>query len=149
VPVSKANDLLGASYQLYRHAENERYRSPHDRLFRTRGATQGRADRCTDHVFRFTPGDATNDAPAAQCDNAPGRDQELREAFANAKPGSGCDCASQLRDDDYPDVLACFIQHKQHTFPPRPSSNKLGIAGYLDEFANHRGSDNVHEPVPP
>lgn len=136
VPVSKANDLLGASYQLYQHTETN------DTVLRTIGYSipaalhklvqtvapttyfgSPRAMRRTSHL---NPNAAT----------LPDGDPELREEIANAKAGSAATVPASCANTITPSCLRTLYNTAGYV-PTATASNVLGIAGYLKEYANH------------
>jgi tripeptidyl-peptidase-1 len=135
LPVSKANDLLDASYQLYRHAETNEtvlrtisYSVPAalHKLVQTVAPTtyfgSPRAMRQTSHLNPNAP-------------TLPYGDQELREAVANAKPGSAATVPASCANTTTPACLRALYNTETYV-PAATSNNKLGIAGYLEEYAS-------------
>ncbi|KAH9031560.1 subtilisin-like protein [Lactarius hengduanensis] len=136
VPVSKANDLLGASYQLYRHAETN------DTVLRTIGysvpAALHKVVQTVAPTTYFGKPRAMRRAMHLQpnATTLQDGDQQLREAFANATPGSAATVPASCATTITPTCLRALYNTAAYV-PAATSSNKLGIAGYLDEFANH------------
>ena len=136
VPVSKANDLLGATYKLYQHAETN------DTVLRTIGysvpavlhklvqtvapTTYFGSPRAMRRTLHLRPGAVT----------LPDGDRELREAVADAKPGSAATVPASCATEITPTCLRALYNTSSYV-PAATFSNKLGIAGYLEEFANH------------
>ena len=136
VPVSKANDLLGATYKLYQHAETN------DTVLRTIGysvpavlhklvqtvapTTYFGSPRVMRRTLHLRPGAVT----------LPDGDRELREAVADAKPGSAATVPASCATTITPTCLRALYNTSSYV-PAATSSNRLGIAGYLEEFANH------------
>ena len=136
VPLSQANDLLGASYQLYRHAKTNEtvlrtisYSVPAalHKLVQTVAPTtyfgSPRAMRQTSHLNPNAP-------------ILPDGDQELREAIANAEHGSAATVPASCANTTTPACLRAL--YKTETYVPTAIlDNTLGIVGYLEEYAIH------------
>ena len=136
VPVSKANDLLGASYKLYQHAETN------DTVLRTIGysvpgalhklvqtvapTTYFGSPRAMRRTLHLQPNAVT----------LPDGDPELREAVVNAKPGSAATVPASCKTTITPTCLRALYNTASYV-PAATSRNTLGIAGYLEEFASH------------
>ncbi|KAI9444519.1 subtilisin-like protein [Lactarius indigo] len=136
VPVSKANDLLGASYQLYRHAETN------DTVLRTIGysvpAALHKVVQTVAPTTYFGSPKAMRRAMHLQpnATTLQGGDPALREALANGNPLSAATVPASCATTITPTCLRALYNTAAYV-PAATSSNKLGIAGYLDEFANH------------
>ncbi len=136
VPVSKANDILGASYQLYRHAETN------DTVLRTIGysvpATLHKVVQTIAPTTYFGSPRAMRRTLHLQpnATTLPDGDRELREALANLKPSSAATVPASCATTITPTCLRALYNTAAYV-PAATSTNKLGIAGYLNEFANH------------
>ena len=136
VPVSKANDLLGASYKLYQHAESN------DTVLRTIGYSVPAA---LHKVVQTVAPTTYFGSPRAMRRTShlqpnaitlPDGDQELREAAANAKHGINASVPASCASTITPTCLRALYNTAAYV-PAATAKNTLGIAGYLYEFANH------------
>ncbi|KAH9003213.1 subtilisin-like protein [Lactarius hatsudake] len=112
VSVSKANDLLGASYRLYRHTETNEI------IVRTIGYSLPPV------LHAHTPRKRSGGAAAEQVNTTSG---DLGTALSRRADG----------DDD--DVLPSTLHWLYKSFPYVPAAtdrNALGIAGYVREYPN-------------
>ncbi|KAH8976890.1 subtilisin-like protein [Lactarius hatsudake] len=134
VSVSKANDLLGASYRLYRHTETN------ETIVRTIGYSLPAA--LHPHVQTVAP--TTYFASLRMSWQTP-RKRSGGAAAGLVKKTSGDLVMALSRrddsddDDDDDDVLPPMLHwlYKSATYVPAATDrNKLGIAGYVEEYPN-------------
>jgi tripeptidyl-peptidase-1 len=127
VPVSKANDILGASYQLYRHTETN------ETIVRTVGYWLPEA--LDAHVRTVAP--TTRFASPRMLWQTTKRSSN-RTAAGLVKSASGeAVRALSVRDTD--EVNPDFTHWLYNTFAYEPVAmdrNKLGVAGYSGEYPN-------------
>ncbi|KAF8491623.1 subtilisin-like protein [Russula emetica] len=134
LPLTKANTLLGASYQTYRHTETNKtvirtvgYSLPaalHEHVQTVAPTTYFESPR----PFRQTSKLASN-APTL-----PDGDLELQYLSATFAPGDPVpsNCSSIIT----PTCLR--LLYKTWAYEPRATSkNKIGITGYLEEYASY------------
>ncbi|KAH8990282.1 subtilisin-like protein [Lactarius akahatsu] len=134
VSVSKANDLLGASYRLYRHTETN------ETIVRTIGFSLPAVLHAhvqtvapttyfaSPRMSLQTPRMRSSGAAAGQVKAASG---DLVTALSRRADGDG--------DDDDDDVLPSTLHWLYKSFPYVPAAtdrNVLGIAGYVGEYPN-------------
>ena len=125
VPVSQANDLLGASYQLYR------YTSTNTTLLRTVGYSLPAA--LHDHVQTVVP--TTYFSPPRTLRQSP-RKRSMEEAKPKATSG-GLVAAFSNRDDNEPEVVPAVLRRLYNTeayVPISMDQNVLAVAGYMDDL---------------
>ncbi|KAI0048738.1 subtilisin-like protein [Auriscalpium vulgare] len=144
VPVSQADALLGASYQVYRHAETN------DTLLRTVGYSLPAI--LHDHINTVAPSTYFGGPRAWRKTShltpngkiLPDGDAEIQAeiaALAKAKeasrlPGSLATVPSSCSSTITPSCLRALYNSSTYT-PKATSQNVLGIAGYLEEYASH------------
>ncbi len=133
VPLTKANALLGASYQNYRHAEtNETVirtigcslpAALHEHVQTVAPTTYFGSPRPLGLISKISPNSAT----------LPNGDPDLQSALATFVPGAPIppNCSSTIT----PTCLR--LLYKTWSYAPQATwKNKLGIAGYLQQFAS-------------
>jgi tripeptidyl-peptidase-1 len=134
VPLAQANTLLGASYQLYRHLETNEtilrtigYALPaalHDRVQTVAPTTYFGSLRALRQTSRLDPNGPT----------LPNGDLHLQNAATLSASGSPVPpiCSNIT-------TPACLrrLYNTEGYKPQATAVNKLGIAGYLQEFASH------------
>ncbi|KAH9052982.1 subtilisin-like protein [Lactarius deliciosus] len=132
VSVSKANDLLGASYQLYRHTETN------ETIVRTIGYSLPTVLHA--HVQTVAP--TTYFASPRMSWQTP-RKRSGGAAAGLVKAASGDSVTALSRradgDDDDDDVLPSTLHWLYKSFPYVPAAtdrNALGIVGYVGEYPN-------------
>ncbi len=135
MPVPKANDLLGADYQLYRHTETN------DTVLRTIGysvpSALHRLVQTVAPTTYFGSPSAMRRTLHLQPDAAtlPDGDQKLREA-TDHKSGLAASVPASCATTITPTCVRALYNTAAYV-PAATSSNTLGIAGYLNEYANH------------
>ncbi|KAI0059034.1 subtilisin-like protein [Artomyces pyxidatus] len=140
VPVSQADALLGASYQVYRHAETD------DTLLRTVGYSLPAA--LHDHVAVVAPTTYFGGPralrktlhPSPNAKLLPDGDALIRAEIAALEaihgPGSAASVPSSCKSTVTPACLRALYNTTSYT-PAATSKNVLGIAGYLEQYASH------------
>ncbi|KAI0291849.1 subtilisin-like protein [Russula brevipes] len=129
VPLAQANSLLGASYKLYHHKETGEtilrtmgYALPaalHGPVLTVAPTTHFASARAH---WKFSPVSSLNDA-------------ELDEF--ESEPVSGAGILQACTPLATPECLRRLYNTEGYT-PQVPSKNRLGIAGYLQQYASHR-----------
>ncbi|KAF8491624.1 subtilisin-like protein [Russula emetica] len=134
LPLTKANTLLGASYQTYRHTETN------ETVIRTVGYSLPAA--LHEHVQTVAPTTYFESPrplrqPSKLVFNAPtlpDDDLELQDSSASFVPGDPIpsNCSSIIT----PTCLR--LLYKTWAYEPRATSkNKIGITGYLEQYASY------------
>ncbi|KAI9450437.1 subtilisin-like protein [Lactarius psammicola] len=129
VPVSQANQLLGASYRLYRHAKTN------NTIIRTVGYTLPSV--LHTHIQAVAP--TTDFAPTRKLRQT-SRRHSVRTAAAQAQPEAASEkdvTVSLLSRDDDGDTKPSFLRRFYRTsgyVPASADKNSLGILGFLDEY---------------
>lgn len=142
VPVSQADALLGASYQVYRHSETNDtllrtvgYSLPaalHDHVAVVAPTTYFGGPRAWRRTSHLTPsGNILPDGDAAIQAAAAALAQQ-----ADRQPGSLATVPSSCSNTITPTCLRALYNTSTYV-PKATAKNTLGIAGYLEEFANH------------
>jgi tripeptidyl-peptidase-1 len=134
VPLAKANTLLGASYQNYRHRETS------ECVIRTVGYSLPVA--LHEHVQTVAPTTyfgsprplRQTSKLASNAQTLPDGDLELQELSATFAPGDTVpsNCSSIITP------MCLRLLYKTWAYEPRATSkNKIGITGYLEQYASH------------
>ena len=122
VPVYQANELLGASYQVYYHA------GMNDTILRT--ASYALPAPLHIHVKTIVP--TTAFTPTRLLQQTPSR-RSGEVAVLNATSGEPVKIRSPRQKDIHPSAL--FTLYKISTYvPPLAANSRLGIVGYDDEY---------------
>ncbi|KAI9435588.1 subtilisin-like protein [Lactarius indigo] len=126
VPVSQANALLGASYQLYQHTETE------DRILRTLSYALPAALHA--HVKTVAPTTYFG-SPRTQWQRLRKRSGRAAGALAESTSGEPVKVLSNRLDSGH--VTPQYLRELYNTLgyvPAAKNKNKLGIAGYLGDY---------------
>ena len=129
VPVSKANEILSASYELYRHTKTN------ETIIRTLGYALPEVLHA--HVKTISP--TTLFASTKTLRMTP-RGHIVRPAVDQAKAASGKPMKVLLSREEEPEVnfvTPDYLRWLYKTFAYRPvsmRSNKIGIAGFINEY---------------
>ncbi|KAH9047425.1 subtilisin-like protein [Lactarius hengduanensis] len=130
VSVSKANDLLGASYRLYRHTETN------ETIVRTIGYSLPAVLHA--HVQTVAP-TTYFASPRMSWQTPRKRSGGAAAGLVKAASGDLVTALSRRADDDDDDVLPSTLHWLYNSFPYVPAAadrNVLGIAGYVGEYPN-------------
>ncbi len=128
VPVSQANELLGASYELHRHARTK------ETIIRT--VSYALPVVLHQHVQTVVP--TTFFASSHTLQQTPRR-RPIRAAAAQAKVASGKLVKALSSREEHVEVKPSDLRWLYKTFAYEPTAtdrNKLGIAGYLNQYPN-------------
>ncbi|KAI9435722.1 subtilisin-like protein [Lactarius indigo] len=126
IPVSQANDLLGASYQLYRHTD------ANVTVLRTLSYALPTALHA--HIQTISPTTCFS-APPRKLQKTPHRDsKEEAAAMVKAKATSGSTVTARTPSNlgVWPDFLR-WLYNTEAYVPAATDRNVIGVAGYLDQ----------------